>query len=44
MLTGPCRSADINLCFGGKASVEEIYEACERAGQWGIDTIAQMSK
>ncbi|EFN58909.1 hypothetical protein CHLNCDRAFT_140853 [Chlorella variabilis] len=44
--TGPSQLsvADINLCFGGKASVEEIYEACERAGQWGIDTIAQMSK
>ncbi len=39
-----CVSADISLCFGGKASVEAIYEACERDGQWGIDTIALMSK
>lgn len=36
--------ADIDFCFGGRQSVEGIYEACERAGQWGIDTIGLMSK
>ncbi len=37
--------ADINFCFGGKQSVEEVYLECERSGgQWGIDAIAQMSK
>ncbi|KAL4440735.1 hypothetical protein ABPG77_000444 [Micractinium sp. CCAP 211/92] len=37
--------ADINFCFGGKQSVEEVYSECERSGgQWGIDAIAQMSK
>ena len=45
----PCnfllRRPDIDFCFGGKQSVEEIYAACERSGgQWGIDAIAQMSR
>ncbi|KAL4457481.1 hypothetical protein ABPG75_012346 [Micractinium tetrahymenae] len=39
------KRADIDFCFGGKGSVEEIYAECERSGgQWGIDAIAQMSK
>lgn len=37
--------ADIDFCFGGKGSVEEVYAECERSGgQWGIDAIAQMSE
>ena len=40
-----CCRADIDFCFGGKQSVEEIYAELERSGgQWGIDTIALMSK
>lgn len=36
---------DIDFCFGGKQSVEDIYAELERSGgQWGIDTIALMSK
>ena len=44
--TQPCVCrADIDFCFGGKQSVEEIYAELERSGgQWGIDTIALMSK
>lgn len=39
------RRPDIDFCFGGKRSVEEIYAELERSGgHWGIDTIAQMSK
>ena len=39
------RSADISVCFGGRKSVEDVYAACEQlGGQWGIDTIALMSK
>ena len=41
----PLRRADIDFCFRGKASVEEVYAELERSGgQWGIDTIGQMSK
>ncbi|KAL4857852.1 3-hydroxyisobutyryl-CoA hydrolase [Chlorella vulgaris] len=37
--------AAIDACFAGKQSVEDIYAACERnGGQWGADTLAQMSK
>lgn len=40
----PCRH-NVDFCFGGKQSVEEVYEACERSGgQWGFDMIGLMSK
>jgi iron-sulfur cluster repair protein YtfE (RIC family) len=38
-----CRP-DIDFCFGGKQSVEEVYEACQRSGQWGTETVAAMMK
>jgi hypothetical protein len=44
MLVAVCRAA-MDACFAGKQSVEDIYAACERnGGQWGADTLAQMSK
>jgi len=40
----PCRG-DIDFCFGGRQSVQEIYEACERSGgQWGMDAVSRMLK
>lgn len=45
LMPTPLRRPDIDFCFGGKASVEEVYEACERSGgQWGVDAVALMSK
>jgi hypothetical protein len=38
-----CRD-NIAFCFGAQGSVEEIYQACERNGQWGVDAVAQMLK
>lgn len=41
----PALRPTLDLVFGGRASVEEVYRACEElGGQWGIDTIALMSK
>lgn len=35
----------VDLVFGGRASVEEVYAACERlGGQWGVEAIGLMSK
>jgi len=40
----PCRG-DIDFCFGGRQSVQEIYEACGRSGgQWAMDAVSQMLK
>ena len=41
----PARAADISYIFGGRQSVEEVHAACGgRGGQWGVDTLALMTR
>ena len=48
----PAQLPQIEAAFAGKASVEEVYEACSSSGssgggcgtQWGADTLTLMAK